>query len=209
MKRFIGLFFAVILSNSQICGVPIDTPKDEERNELAIKVPGSGWGYRTFHGENGLIAALWPSETSFNNAKTVIFVFIQNSGAKLPLKPDNINLFTEKCPSAKFTFFSPKHGEDVTKSIAEAYFGSSRCGRTMILFKEEIATYTLIVALVSAAYIPYKQFAFTKDVVKAYRNEIEQSIKDHQEIEKISRNKANGEEEEEGIDAKIDSAKVY
>jgi hypothetical protein len=182
MKKLILFFLVIILSNLEVYGDPIktvkiiETPSNEERNNFMIQSP-EGWGYRTFKGKNGLIAVLWPSETSFNHTDTAIFIFLQNNAEKLPDIPDNINLFTEKCPSANFKFATLKEKENETLSIAETYF-SGRCGRTMILFKANIDNnYTLIIALVSAQYVSQKQFADTKAIATAYKKEIKRHTK--------------------------------
>ncbi|MDR2782174.1 MAG: hypothetical protein LBB21_07050 [Holosporaceae bacterium] len=170
------LLFLFVLCEFSVRGVPIETPELDERNEFAIQSP-EDWGYRTFKGKNGLIGVLWPKGTSFNSTDTAIFVFVQDSKEKLPKKPDNINLFTEKCPKAKFKFSKmTKRKRDETLSIAEEYF-SGRCGRTMILFKEVIDNYTIIVFLASARYVSKKHLSDTKKVVANYRKEIEKYIK--------------------------------
>jgi hypothetical protein len=175
MGRCCLLFLIIILSNLGVFGVPIETPEFDERNEFVIRSP-EGWGYRTFRGKNGLIGVLWPAGTSFNSADTAIFVFIQNDNEKLPPLPNNINLFTEKCSKANFKF-STKKDQDKTQSIAEEYF-TGRCGRTMVLFKEIIDNYTVIIALVSANYISKAQLNSTKEIVSAYKEEIEKYIKE-------------------------------
>ncbi|MDR1235697.1 MAG: hypothetical protein LBJ96_01685 [Holosporaceae bacterium] len=180
------LFFILfVLWEFSACGVPIETPELDERNEFVIKAPEE-WGYRTFVGKNGLIGVLWPRGTSFNSTDTAIFVFLQTEGVKLPKKPDNINLFTEKCQKAKFMFSTGDQkkksdaddddDDDATLSIAEEYF-SGRCGRTEILFKEVIDKYTIVVFLASGKYISKKQLADAKKVAANYRKEIEKYVK--------------------------------
>jgi hypothetical protein len=176
MEKLILLFFLIIFSNFRVCCVPIETPEFDERNEFVIKSP-EGWGYRTFSGQNGLIGVLWPSGTSFNSTDTAVFVFLQNYKEKLPDIPENINLFTEKCPKARFKFASLKDEENETLSIAERYF-SGRCGRTMILFKESIDDYTIVIALVSSRYVSKQQLLDVKKIALSYRKEIEKSQKD-------------------------------
>lgn len=166
--------------------MPIPTPEVEERNEFVIRAP-SGWGYRTFPGKNGLIGVLWPSNVSFNMAMTAIFVFLQTADEPIPEPLANINLFREKCPGADVKFFRPNDEQETeknkdTKSIAETYF-TGRCGRTMILFREVINQYTLIFALISKDYITRKQFADTKQIVQAYKHEIEESLIEEEEEE--------------------------
>ncbi|MDR0968352.1 MAG: hypothetical protein LBL99_01805 [Holosporaceae bacterium] len=180
MVRFVLFLLATLFTNFTCRGVPIATPDFDERNEFVIKDPHD-WGYRTFNGKNGLIGVLWPAGTSFNSADSAIFVFLQNNKEKLPAKPCNINLFVEKCPKANFKFASSKEKNDQTLSIAEQYF-SGRCGRTMILFKEAIEEYVVIIALVSAQYVTKKQLADAKEVASAYRKEIEKSIKPLKDI---------------------------
>jgi hypothetical protein len=174
MVRLVLLFLTIAFCNCRICCAPIATPDFDERNRFVIKAP-DGWGYRTFNGENGLIGVFWPFGTSFNSSDTAIFVFLQNDDKKLPVKPDNINLFKEKCPDAKFRFSDPKNAGDETLSIAEEYF-SGRCGKTMILFKEVINNYTVIILLASAKYVSQKQLSDAKEIATNYRKEIEKSI---------------------------------
>lgn len=163
-------------------GVPIETPEVEERNEFVIQAP-SGWGYRTFKGKNGLIGVLWPEHVSFNMTDTAIFVFLETAGISANFPLDNLNLFEEKCPQASFVFpdidqsLSSEEKEKYTDtlSLGEKYF-RGRCGKTMILFKETISQYTLIFALISARYVSKKEFADAKQVVRAYKNEVESSL---------------------------------
>ncbi|MDR1334604.1 MAG: hypothetical protein LBJ71_05285 [Holosporaceae bacterium] len=171
------LLFLFTLLEFSVHGVPIETPEFDERNEFVIQAPEE-WGYRTFNGHNGLIGALWPRGTSFNSTDTAIFIFLQNNNEKLPPKPNNINLFTEKCPKAMFRFLktAKEKEDDETLSIAEEYF-SGRCGRTMVLFKEVISEYTVIIALVSARYVSKKQLADAKLIAASYRKEIRKYLK--------------------------------
>jgi hypothetical protein len=168
----ISLFFAL-----EIEAIPIDTPEVNYTGEgtFAIKCP-DGWGYRTFRGDNGLIAVLWPAESTFNAAGTAIFVFMQNSGRPLPEIPCNINLFTEKCTKANFHFVSKQDINDPTKSLNEKYF-TGKCGKTMILFEEIIREYTLIFAFISDGYVTKNQLADVKEAVANYRVELEEYIK--------------------------------
>ncbi len=55
----------------------IATPDNLEHNRFAINVP-TGWVYRTFKGNNGLIGVLWPKNTSFSKCDTAVFIFIQD-----------------------------------------------------------------------------------------------------------------------------------
>jgi hypothetical protein len=172
------LLFLFILLEFGVYSVPIETPELDERNKFVIKAPDE-WGYRTFGGDNGLIGALWPRGTSFNSTDTAIFVFLQNNDAELPEKPANINLFTEKCPKANF-IFSKRKKDDETLSIAEEYF-SGRCGRTMVLFKEIVDNYTIVILVASARYISKKELADAKAVAANYRKEVEKYIKNFSE----------------------------
>jgi hypothetical protein len=113
-------------------------------------------------------------------------VFLQTEGTKLPKKPENINLFTEKCQKATFMFSTEESkkkqksddgdDDDATLSIAEEYF-SGRCGRTEVLFKEVIGKYTIVVLLASARYVSKKQLVDAKRVAANYRKEIEKYVK--------------------------------
>ncbi len=178
MKRVVWFFLLLILCWGDVKCDPIETPDFDERNIFAIKSP-LGWGYRTFVGKNGLIGALWPAGTSFNKTDTAVFVFLQNNNEPLPEVPDNINLFREKCEKADFKFAAPSSENDVTQSIAEHYF-SGRCGRTMILLKEQIGNYTVIVAFVSARYVTKKQLDDVKEIVRSYKREIQKYNEEHQ-----------------------------
>ncbi|MDR2646063.1 MAG: hypothetical protein LBC04_02725 [Holosporaceae bacterium] len=180
MKNLILLLSMMIFPNFNIYGDPIETPEFDERNEFVIKTP-KGWGYRTFPGKNGLIGALWPFGTSFNSTDTAIFVFIQTNNEEFPTVPDNINLFTEKCTQANFKFSKDTHNE--TLSIAEKYF-SGRCGKTMILFEENVGNYTIIIAVVSAEYVSREQLVDAKKIMVAYKKEIETYAKTHPSLPK-------------------------
>lgn len=173
MKKVL-CFFALLIFSFSIYGREITTPEIEEKNKFFIHSP-SDWGYRTFKGENGLIGALWPANTSFNLTETAIFVFLQTADEKLPEIADNINLFHEKCPGMDFKLFTPEKNNNIF-SLNETYF-SGRCGRTTVLFKETIGQYTLIFALISGNYITKKQFEDTKAIVKAYKDEVENYVK--------------------------------
>jgi hypothetical protein len=157
--------------------IPIDTPDNNYTGEgvFVIKCP-NGWGYRTFRGDNGLIAALWPAESTFNAAGTAVFVFLQNSTKPLPKIPCNINLFTEKCTKANFHFATAQDKNDSTKSLNEKYF-AGKCGKTMILFEENVQKYTLIFAFISDGYVTKNQLADVKELIANYRIELEEYIK--------------------------------
>ncbi|MDR1334778.1 MAG: hypothetical protein LBJ19_00660 [Holosporaceae bacterium] len=147
-------------------------------NHIAIKTP-LGWGYRTFPGINGLIGVLWlmySNSISFNNADTVIFIFLQSRGAELLDAPDNVHLFKEKCKKSTFKFASDADARDNKKSIYEKYF-SGPCGSTMVVFEEEIGSKRLICALVSAKKeISQSILYVTREVIKTYKQEIKLQI---------------------------------
>ena len=174
--RFLAFFVLMFFAFTETRAVPIETPDTDERNNFVVRAP-DGWGYRTFKGNNGLIGVFWPRGTSFNRTDTVVFVFLQNSDEELPKIPDNINLFTEKCTKARFKFATPLSDDNPTKSLGEKYF-NGRCGRTMILMKEEVENYRIVMALVSAKpYITKKQLMDLKEISNAYRHEAEEYIK--------------------------------
>jgi hypothetical protein len=177
MLKFFGLL-AILLYFAGMFAVPIDTPEFDERNDFVINSP-NGWGYRTFKGENGLIGVLWPAETTFNLADTVIFIFLQDENSPLPSVPCNINLFTEKCTKAKFKFAKPNDNNPAL-SLGEKYF-SGKCGRTMVLMKENVKNYNMIFVIVSAKYITKQQFADFKLVAANYEHEVEKYIRDKDE----------------------------
>lgn len=170
MKKVLLGFVVVLLFFIEIAKcIPIETPDiPEECNNFMISCP-SGWGYRTFDAENGLIGVFWPEDTTFNATDTAVFVFLQDNNKKLPEEPENLNLFTEKCTKATFNFSFKD--DDPTESLAEKYF-SGRCGRTMIIFKERVKNYHVILALVSAKYISKKQLNDVKQIAKNYKQEI-------------------------------------
>lgn len=174
MRFFLFLLF-IFLFSIEISAVPIETPEVDERNKFVIKCP-DGWGYRTFKGENGLIGVMWPAGTTFNLTDTAVFIFVQNNKEELPKLPDNINLFTEKCPKAKFKFTDKSEEDDPTLSLGEKYF-SGRCGRTMLIIKETIDHYNIIMAVVSAKYITKSQLAEIKEAAGNYRHEVEKYLK--------------------------------
>jgi hypothetical protein len=166
---------------------PIDTPDSDECNKFVINAP-LGWGYRTFPGTNGLIGALWPYKTTFNDAKTTIFIFLQYKKSKLPSIPDNINLYTEKCQKSNFKFVKypakKKTEKDPTLSLYEQYF-DGRCGRTMILFEEVIGDYIVVGALVSSdKFISTEILADTKKVMANYKEEIAKYLEIAADVEK-------------------------
>lgn len=177
MKRVVWFFLLLILCGGEVKCDPIETPDFDERNIFAIKSP-LGWGYRTFVGKNGLIGVLWPAGTSFNKTDTAVFVFVQNNNEPLPEEPDNVNLFREKCEKADFKFAPTDSSNDETQSIAENYF-RGRCGRTMILMKEQVGDYTIIIAFVSARYVTKQQLDEVKEVIKSYKKEVQKYLDEH------------------------------
>ena len=154
--------------------VPIETPDQPERSRFAIRAP-SGWAYRTFKGDNGLVGVLWPKGTSFRDCDTAVFVFIQDFKQKLPEIPDNVHIFKEKCPKAEFKFSNTKEDQDKTFSIEEKYF-SGLCGRTQILFEEKVKNFRIITVLASSFYVSHDLFEDVKYIVSAYKTEIEDSL---------------------------------
>jgi hypothetical protein len=180
LKVFV-IYFLTIFLFADVGSIPIDTPDSDERNNFVIKSP-DGWGYRTFNGDNGLIGVMWPAGTTFNSTDTAVFIFLQDNSKPIPKIPCNINLFTEKCLKAKFKFATPKEEKDTTKSLGEKYF-NGRCGRTMIIMKETIDNYNIIITAVSAGYITKSQLADIKKVAKNYKNEAEKYIRDMKEVE--------------------------
>jgi hypothetical protein len=178
MKNFSLCFVALFAICGKLLADPIETPEFDERNKFVIHAP-EDWAYRTFNGDNGLIGVLWPIGNNYNQADTVVFIFAQEFGSRLPAKPANIHLFTEKCPQANFVFSKNKDGSDPTKSIEETYF-TGRCGRTMILFEEKVGKYAIIAALISSKHVPKEQLDDARTVVNAYKKEIEKYIKDNE-----------------------------
>lgn len=173
--KFLVFFIHIFLFNIGISAIPIETPDFDERNKFVIKCP-EGWGYRTFNGENGLIGAMWPAGITFNATDTAVFIFLQNNNRKRPKVPDNINLFTEKCPKAKFKFAKKSGQDDSTLSLAEQYF-SGRCGRTMVILKETVENYNIIVTVISAKYITKAQLVDIKEITSNYKDEVEKYLK--------------------------------
>lgn len=154
--------------------LPIETPDQPERSQFVIKAP-SGWAYRTFKGNNGLVGVLWPNGTSFSDCDTAVFVFIQNFDEPLPKIPDNIQIFREKCQKAKFKFADWDDDQDKTISIEEKYF-SGFCGRTQILFEEKVKNFRIVTILASSFYVSHNLFEDVKYIVSAYKTEIEDSL---------------------------------
>lgn len=163
-------FFSIGMCNA----IPIETPDIEERHNFVIKCP-KGWGYRTFKGNNGLIGVMWPVGTTFYSTDTAVFVFLQDNSKKLPKVPCNINLFTEKCTKAKFKFLDKKSLNDKTLSLGEQYF-NGRCGRTMVVIKESIEPYSIIIMIAAAKYITKKQLTDLKEIAASYKIEIQSYI---------------------------------
>lgn len=165
-----------LLFSLDLQSIPIKTPEIPELNKFAIAIP-SGWGYRTFRGDNGLIGALWPKGTTFNNCDTAVFIFAQDFTKPMPKIPENAHLFKEKCPKSGFKLAKPEDDADATKSISEKYF-DGLCGRTEILFEERIKDIRIIVVLASSKYVPRSLFKDVQNIVKSYRREVEKSFED-------------------------------
>lgn len=153
----------------------IETPDQPERSRFVIRAP-SGWAYRTFRGDNGLIGVLWPKGTSFNDCDTAVFVFIQDFNEPfLPEIPENGHLFREKCPKSEFKFADLEDDQNETISIEEKYF-TGLCGRTEILFEEKVKNFRIITVLASSFYVSYDLFDDVKYIVSAYKKEVEASL---------------------------------
>lgn len=149
----------------------IETPDNLEHNRFAIDVP-TGWAYRTFKGDNGLIGVLWPKTTSFSKCETAVFVFIQDFDEEfLPEVPENVHLFEEKCSKAEFKFALLEEDQDKTKSIEEKYF-SGHCGRTEVLFEEKVENFRIIVFLASSFNISKELYKDVENIVAAYKEEV-------------------------------------
>lgn len=173
MKLLYSLLALLFFFGSEC--IPIETPDQPERSKFVIKAP-SGWAYRTFKGENGLIGALWPQGTSFNDCDTAVFVFIQNfDEVFLPEVPDNGHLFQEKCPKSEFKFADVEDDENETLSIEEKYF-NGLCGRTEVMFEEKVKNFRIITVLASSFYVSDDLFEDVKYIVSAYKKEIEDSL---------------------------------
>ena len=173
--KILLLFIYIMLSTVTFCK-QIETPQVEEHNKFAIETP-LGWGYKTLHGDNGLIGVLWPRGTSFNDADTVIFVFVQNMkqiSANNDIIPENLDIVRGKCQDLLFKFSSTDEEGDSTLSIGERYF-SGRCGRTRIAFEERVGNYRIIVCLVSSFYVSSRIFNDARSVVRAYKEEVAKS----------------------------------
>ena len=171
--KLLYLVFTVLFCWTLI-GDPIETPDIPERNKFVIRVP-TGWGYRTFKGDNGLIGVLWPRGTSFNKCDTAIFVFIQDFNSELPDIPANAHLYSEKCNKSQFKFSNPETDSDKTVSIEEKYFAGP-CGKTEIIFEERVENYRIVTLLASARYVSHETFDDAKFVAQAYRIEVEKSL---------------------------------
>lgn len=187
MSKFLSVV-TVVLSFfwGDVLGIPIFTPDiPEECNNFMINGPG-GWGYRTFSARNGLIAVFWPETKNFYETDTAVFVFLQDNNEPIPDEPENINLFTEKCTKANFHFSLDHY--DPKKSLAEQYF-SGRCGRTMIILKEEVENYHVIIAFVSARYVTRKELKEVKRIAKNYKDEIEAYIKSQPISKKLKKDR--------------------
>ena len=173
--KILYYLFAVLFC-FELGSVPIYTPDQPERSRFIIKAP-SGWAYRTFKGENGLIGVLWPKQTSFNDCETAVFVFLQDfNEVFLPEFPDNIQLFREKCPKADFKFATLEEDNDPTLSIEEKYF-SGFCGRTEVVFEEKVKNFRIITVLASSFYVSDELFSDVREIVAAYKNEVQNLFK--------------------------------
>lgn len=178
LRFFIIIFFVLFSFVGIRAAIPIDTPDFDERNDFVIRYP-QGWGYRTFKGQNGLIGVMWPSDVNFHSTELAVFIFLQDDSRPIPKIPCNINLFTEKCNKAKFMFATKSNAHDPTFSLGEKYF-QGRCGKTMVILKESVPPYNIIILIASAKYITKKQLSDLKIVAKNYRKEIEQYVKSQQ-----------------------------
>ena len=173
MKLLYCLLALLFLFGSEC--VPIETPEPPERSRFVIRAP-SGWAYRTFKGNNGLIGVLWPKGTSFNDCDTAVFVFIQDFDEPfLPEVPENGHLFREKCPKAEFKFADSEDDQNKTLSIEEKYF-NGLCGRTEVMFEEKVKNFRIITVLASSFYVSDDLFDDVKYIVSAYKTEIEDSL---------------------------------
>ena len=173
MKLLYCLLALLFLFGSEC--VPIETPEPPERSRFVIRAP-SGWAYRTFKGNNGLIGVLWPKGTSFNDCDTAVFVFIQDFNEPfLPEVPENGHLFQEKCPKSEFKFADSEDDQDKTLSIEEKYF-KGLCGRTEVMFEEKVKNFRIITVLASSFYVSDDLFDDVKYIVSAYKTEIEESL---------------------------------
>jgi hypothetical protein len=120
---------------------------------------------------------MWPAWTTFNLTDTAIFIFLQDDNAKIPKIPCNINLFSEKCTKAKFRFISQKESNDPTLSLGEKYF-RGRCGRTMIIMKETVENFNIIILAAAAKTLSSKQLDDVKKISASYRSEAEKYVRD-------------------------------
>lgn len=171
--RVFSFFLISLLLFFETIAVPIETPDLDERNDFVVRCP-SGWGYRTFRGDNGLIGVFWPRRTSFNLTDTAIFVFLQNNDKPLPQKADNIHLFRGKCTKAKFKFATERSERNPTKSLGEKYF-RGRCGRTMVIIEEMVGPYRMVLLIASAKrYITKRQLLDFKEIARAYKCEAQE-----------------------------------
>ena len=173
MKLLYCLLALLFLFGSEC--VPIETPEQPERSRFVIRAP-SGWAYRTFKGNNGLIGVLWPKGTSFNDCDTAVFVFIQDFNEPfLPEVPENGHLFREKCPKSEFKFADAEDDQNQTLSIEEKYF-TGLCGHTEVMFEEKVKNFRIITVLASSFYVSDDLFDDVKYIVSAYKAEIEDSL---------------------------------
>lgn len=172
--KLLYCFLALLFFFGADC-IPIETPEQPERSRFVIRAP-SGWAYRTFKGNNGLIGVLWPKGTSFNNCDTAVFVFIQDFNEPfLPEVPENGHLFQEKCPKSEFKFADAEDDQNQTLSIEEKYF-TGLCGRTEVMFEEKVKNFRIITVLASSFYVSDDLFDDVKYIVSAYKAEIEDSL---------------------------------
>lgn len=164
----------------------IATPDNLEHNRFAINVP-TGWAYRTFKGENGLIGVLWPKTTSFSKCDTAVFVFIQDFDEEfLPEVPENVHLFKEKCSKAEFKFALLEDDQDKTKSIEEKYF-SGHCGRTEVLFEEKVENFRIIVFFASSFDVSRELYKDVENIVSAYKKEVKTWLDNQKMLRKRNR----------------------
>lgn len=166
----VSLFFLGSEGSEEVVKT-IATPDNLEHNRFAINVP-TGWAYRTFKGNNGLIGVLWPKNTSFSKCDTAVFIFIQDFDEEfLPEVPENVHLFKEKCSKAEFKFALLEDDQDKTKSIEEKYF-SGHCGRTEILFEEKVENFRIIGFFASSFDVSRDLYNDVEAIVSAYKKEV-------------------------------------
>jgi hypothetical protein len=169
------LLFLTIISTDFTNADVIETPLFDCRSPYSIPPPDD-WDYRTFDGQNGLIAVFWPGGCSFNATANAVFVLLIDYGEPIPDVPHNIEILKGKCPYVNFMIPARELTTGKTASISKPYFGGL-CGRTMVVFRAFIGNRILIVMLATSGDATTTQMAAAREIFTNYQAAIRKALK--------------------------------